>query len=194
MRTQFRLYSKSLLTVLCSLVLASFLGCGKEIETSNDDNSVVLRPAADSSKINLRIKTIDQNAGSSEYRTQMSGWAKVPAKPLIYHSFAKIIYSKLSFNYPAQFDGEKTILLTCDYISSRKTQSELNKNPSSEEYNHHFIGCKEDVDLDGVPDELNYIPGDEIAIDKNQLIIFNVHTSDHSDQVEIESDIEVNWR
>jgi len=188
MKKQFLSYFKKFSIASCGMML--LLSCGKEIETTNDDDTVVRRPAADASKINLKIKTESDNTGSTEYVSEMSGWARIPSKPFIHQSIASIIYSKLSFQIPNGKEVTNGLMLVCDYISSKKSEFF----EKEDIYNHQFIGCKEDVDQDGIPDELNYIPGDEVPIDKNQLIIFSVHSSDKSDQLEVESDIEVNWR
>jgi hypothetical protein len=183
-------YLRKIVATSCWVLILS--ACGRNIESSSEPQPVVLTPAAESNLIRLKVKTENSNTAKAQYITKSSGWARVPSKPFIFNSSAKVIYTKLTFTFESTGDFSESVVLTCDYISSRKADTYIDREEKS--YNHQFIGCNEDVDLDGIPDKLNYIPGDEFPIDKNLLITLDVHSSDQSDQIELESDIEVDWR
>lgn len=192
MKKHLLLYLKKIRSAPCWVAI--FLSCGKDIKTTDEDKSMpsVTRAPADASIITLRISTDNENKGIILYKSPTSGWAKVPAKPFIQKSIAQIVYSKLSFEMPGQGNFSPATKLICDYISFQKKQPHHEN--KTDGYKHQFVGCKEDIDLDGVDEELNYIPGDEIPLDENEIIKFEVHSSDSDDQIEIESDIEVKWR
>lgn len=166
----------------CLIVLCC-LSCGKKIETTTDEESVVTRPAASSSELNLTVSTLSNNSGEDEILTQYSGWAKIPPYLTIVASKANIVYSSLIIeNLENSFQSSSQFV--CQYLSLK----------NGNQFDHQFIGCKEDIDYDGKLDDLNYRPGDEIAINENQIVKIKVKSSDNNDNLEVKSHIEVNWR
>ena len=174
---------KRLAITACGLAVCN--SCGRQIETTNLEDRVISRPAATATpKIIFKIETINSNTGSQELTTVRSGWAEIPENPVIIRSISQLIYSTISFKYTHKV-GE----FICNYVSAKKEDYKVGEDP----YQHKFLGCKEDVDLDGILDDLNYLPGDEIAVRDNEKIQFKIHSSDQSDNVIIESNIVVDW-
>lgn len=173
---------------LCVTILVC--ACGKEIKSSKEENDVVLKAQAQASTIELTVKTQNNGQGSQQVTTEASGWAKIPEPPMIIHSLSNLIYSTITFQTKATESSIQTMQLTCDYLSIKNHAFKQ----SRQSYEHQFIGCKEDIDGDGIKDDINYLPGDEIALEINQVIQLEVHSSDTTDQLSIRSEIEVDWR
>lgn len=182
MRSKVKTFIKKVSSATCSMAL--IISCGKEIETTNDNDSDVNRRAATASTVSLTVKTQGDNLGKDEKIIEQSGWAKIPPRPEILNSVSDLVYSKISFNInKVQGFIQQGTGLVCHYISMKTENG----------FDHKFTGCEEDIDNDGIPDELNYIPGDEIAILKDKVIKLEIHSSNQEEQTEVTSDIEVDW-
>lgn len=172
---------KNLIQATCSIAL--LLSCGKRIENSKEQVEVVERPSIVASFVELKIDAKELNTSKTYYQVKKDGWAKIPSAPKVINSLSKLIYTKLTFENSYNSNSDSTGLV-CHYISIK---SEDNT------YQHKFTGCKEDIDADGEYNELNYLPGDELAVLENEKIFLETHSSNQSDQLIIKSRIEIDW-
>jgi hypothetical protein len=185
--------SRRFLSTSCLLVSIFAYSCGKKIQSSEKAEKIVITPALGVSVVNLKVGYIsnEDKEGISEYQADHSGWAKIPNGPEVIEGSPLVFSTRIFINTPAITIKSGNSELYCDYTSIRLLTG--SDTPTQDGYNHYFKGCKEDVDNDGVADEMNYLPGDDVPIDEGKFIILHTSSSEYDGTIQVHSDIEVDW-
>ncbi len=166
------------ISLSCLGLIAS---CGKGIDSSG--GSRLAQTDA------LQSKTVSFKANPDEiliYDIPNDGWATLPEKIHVNSGEADYILTKVSFNALSEeidINTDSIENIICEYYSL--------KNHKSDGYTHSLSSCY--FYNIGKKHELNYQAGQEIALDKGNYILITVDASDDSKDLEIQSDIDIEW-
>jgi len=186
---------RKLLTTPCLITL--LCGCGKEIKTSQNDLESMDRRYVKATNIilNINYNTADKTDALITYKSTRSGWLVIPHHPFIKGGSPSIINSKIYFNLKSA--DHLSSEMFCEYTSIRISSDQLvnqnNEQTSKLNYTHFFNGCSGDFEKSGIPQELNYQPGDELPLDSGNYIVVQLKSTTSDDNIEFESEIEVDW-
>lgn len=179
---------KSALLFMLFVISAS---CGKAIKNSQEpsDDTRDL-PGLNASEISLELSYNPKAESFQEVRYEVlsSGWARIPKKITIKNGRPLVISAKINFN-KVLIHSEYNSAFFCSYSSVRLASGADEENPDG--YTHYFKGCFEDVDNDGVLDELNYLPGDQVAVDANKYISLYITSDKSVDSLSVSSEIDL---
>ncbi len=182
--------------LLLMTLVSTLFGCGKPVkdsESTNDEGSTVVnRPGATVSMLELSLAMNPQRDSIASSSNLVAGdaWARIPESVFVSEGSPLVISSKVYLN-TKETSKRSSPELFCSYTSIRQVTG--TDQPSPDGYNHYFKGCYQDVDNDGQVDELNYIPGDEIAVDKGNYIVLSVQSDNSVNSLVILSEIELRW-
>lgn len=174
---------KSLL--VAKILFFSILGCGKKIldSPSESEKQTIKRSPVLSNSIELKLSfsLAESSLSSKKYIAEKSGWVIIPKKIKIKQAPSPSeTSSRIYFNT----SEESPSSLFCEY----KVQEPLGASGEL-----LFQECFEDIDEDGIPESINYLPGDVVAQDKTRFIILEASNSQTKGFVEISSIIEIDW-
>lgn len=180
---------KKLLSKVC--LLALFLSCGKNIESSGTDNDVTELPALKASRVLMEVSYAGEEVNSdiNQYELLGSGWVRIPNAPFVKAGGPLTFKTNISFNVAAISTLNNPQEIVCEYLSFR--QLTPTENPPEDGYNHSFKGCF--TYISGVKETVNYTPGQEFPVDAGNLLILEVSSSDTVGSVQVQSDIEIDW-
>lgn len=181
---------KKLFSAPCFVCL--LFSCGKKVENSSDGSGRVILPGESGTKfIDVNVDAQASRIGSAQFEAPRNAWVRVPAAPKVLEGDALIVSTRIYFNSTKKSNSQYQEFY-CDYTSikmiNNPTAKDINKN-----YNHYFKGCFEDVDQDGEIDELNFIPGDEVALEKDKNLQIEVEVDDNANTLSIRSEIEIDY-
>lgn len=174
--------------------------CGKKVENSSDsgdeslnESEVIILPGDSGvKKFTVSYSKSLPESSFSNLTMKGSAWARVPDAPRIISGDATVVVTRIRFNVAENSSNFFDDVVYCDYRSFRRTFSDPDVDPN-DNYSHNFKGCYEDVDGDGRGDELNFIPGDEIGIQKGRNVEVRVTPSSESESLVLESEIEIEY-
>jgi hypothetical protein len=174
---------KFMSTLLTIFLLCS---CGKEITNSNKKSDVRIQDqsALLGNSIELDYKK-DQN--NKFFTIPRGGWAKIPEHPFVISGEPESFRSSIFFNTNTLSIAAEIESIRCDYTSKKSSKNET----VTVSYDHYFKGCY--ASIYSYEEEVNYRPGQEILLDQGKQIIFNVILFEESDDIEITSEINVDW-
>jgi hypothetical protein len=183
---------KVIALLTCSIALTS---CGKKIEnTKTGDDTVVLNEAnASNVKLELNFNKTGE-LSASNFRFSGEAWIKVPEAVFLKSGDVFTYSTRIYFNATEDLTLGNSPVFYCEYSAYKQFTG--SDQQSIDGYNHLFKNCYEDVNADGTPEILNYLPGDEIPQDPTRLLKIELISSSagSEDITEVYSDIEVDWR
>ncbi len=165
-----------------SLFLLSFISCGKEISNSGNEKRVTEQAPLISNAIELKYK---MNENNRFYTIPRAGWAVIPEQPIVVAGKPESFRSSIFFNTNTLSITSEVESIRCDYSSIKVDNEEF---PA---YEHYFKGCY--ASIYSYEEEVNYKPGQEILLDPGKQIIFSVVLFDEKEDIEIASEIEIDW-
>lgn len=180
---------KNLLTTPCFLAL--LFSCGKNIESSGDKKKVIDKPALESSSILMEVDYIaeESNHQTKEYEIEGSGWAMIPEAPFVLQGSPLSFKTIVSFNVATLSTLGTSQEISCEYQSFR--QLTPTDEPPEDGFNHSFLGCF--TYIEGIKEKVNYEPGQEFPIDEGNSLMFEVSNSETTGNIQIQSDIVIDW-
>lgn len=184
---------------LAPCFMSLLVGCGKKAEntspqkTTDETNQVVVLPGESGIKtMTIKYEKEILNSNTASLSVKAPAWARIPDAPVIISGDTRMMTTTFYFNF-----GELSINMSdnpvyCKFQSIKRVTGNP-EIPLDETFDHHFKGCFEDVDGDGVGDLLNFIPGDEIGVLKDHKIRMQISPSSDSKSLEVQSDIELDY-
>jgi len=179
-------------SILMSMACLFIVGCGKEIKSSQKtEDEVVVRPPLSDSTVTLKLDKMnsDKKEYGQLYQLNYSGWATIPAHPIIIEGNSSTVKTSILFNSNEEKLSTDIESIRCDYLSIKELATNLEDNKMS--YRHYFKGCFSNVY--GNEEEVNYIPGQEVALNSGRFILFKSSFSKSKDPVSIFSSIDIQW-
>jgi len=179
---------KSALLLILFLV---FISCGKAIKNSQESDSDTRElPGLGTSEITLEVSYNPKAESFKEvmYPVSSRAWARIPQKMKIIDGRPLVISAKINFNKELIYN-EYNSAFFCSYSAVRLSSGPDEDNPDG--YSHYFKGCFEDVDNDGVLDELNYLPGDQVAVDVDKYITLYITSDKSVNNLSVSSEIDL---
>ena len=189
---------KSFFVAPCCLF--ALIGCGKKVTQNpssadtGDGSQVVILPGESGIEfLALDFNPSQQSQMTTQVQAQGNGWARIPDAPTISAGNALVVGTRVYFNTFENLNSAQYRQFYCDYQSIKMINPKPDT-PINDTYNHYFKGCFEDVDDDGVMDELNFIPGDDaIDLQKDRYITLRVTADDNADSLSLRSEIEIDY-
>ncbi len=181
-----------LIFIIIISIATLMTGCGKGIMNSGaeDETTLVITDEVQASTISVSLNLeVDEQASSTQLPD--SGWAIIPESPIIKESTSDYVLTELFINAEDNlgtvdlYDYQAVI---CEYFSLKNQLTDSSSHPN---YTHTFNGCY--YYHDGIREELNYLPGQEVAIDEGRYIVLAAHTSNSDQTTLLHLDIEVDW-
>lgn len=176
------------------VLILGFTSCGKKIPQASSADTVYIGELGSSViKMNMKFDHTGQTQ-SSALKFQANAWVRIPKAVFIKKGQVQEYSTRIYFNTYETVSHGHSSTLYCDYSSSRQTED--SDYSSVDGYKHIFGNCFEDINNDGVFEQLSYIPGDEVPIDQNNFLRLELIGSTDTLGVteEVYSDIEVDWR
>lgn len=172
----------------------SFMACGKKVTNSNPNEGQLVNRTPALTGNSLKLSSVFDNNGVIEnevYQFEADAWIKIPEFIFVESGEPLNYTARVYFNTENQQTLVGARELYCEYQSAKQIGS---KNKLQfDGYYHHFIGCFEDLDQDGTPQEINYNPGSEVPQDKDKFVRIEFLSGFSDNETQISADLEIDW-
>lgn len=161
-------------------------GCGKKVENSQN-SSDTQRQTATSADIPFNFSFESDKSTELGYTFSRDGWVSIPDKFNITSGDSLIITTRIYFNQ----DDQESSKFHCRFNSVKQISDK--KQNLAPIYTHQFKGCYDDVNNDGILEEVYYLPGEQVPMNKSEKVVLKVRATSSTSKINMETALKVDW-
>jgi hypothetical protein len=174
--------------ICISLACLLNTGCGKKVQNSSTNDDVQRRTLG--SNI-FNLKATLENSGYSipgNFRFDNNGLVRIPEQLKVLKGNAGNRLARIYFNV-----REGLHEFYCNYKGGASGPTPNDPKEIKKGLSYNLLNCFQDVNNDGIPEELNYYAGFEAPQDMDNFVRLEVLSSDPRYTTEIQAQFEVEW-
>lgn len=170
------------------------LSCGKKVQNTDPNAGKFVSRSPALSGSSLRLNSRFNSSGVVEndlYQFKAEAWITIPEYVIVESGAPENFVVRVYFNTKNEVSLAGSKELFCDYRNTKQYSSQGKM--FIDNYYHQFLGCFEDIDADGVVEELNYSPGVQIAQDENHYVRLEYISGETDSETTVSVDVDLEW-